>query len=664
MANLPAVLVDAIYARAVEAHRHGRLSEAEEACRTLTATVPPHAKSLYMLGLIRFHEGDTAAAAALIAQALAVTPDDEHFHFSLGMIQEVQGAHAASLAAYRRAVVVQPAFAMALYFLGLAFSRQYWPEQAMRCFRRVLVVEPGHLAAGINLASAMLYFDDLAQGEAMARSVLARDAGQVNAWVVLGKALFRQGRFPAALDAFDRALERAPDTITVRIERCATLLALGRREASGEGLRATAAVVTDAATLFQIGRLLFEAGYDDDAMAVYRRFVGITEARDRFPGQGIRAVAVRPAADVCREHGWPYRVVATAGAFPVIGGDDVAYENTLPEAFLACAEDAVIVPRLWAPLIDGDTILVDGFSTNSRGSLPSLAPIVWHSAGDHMLLDMPEPQVLIEGEAILLGGGPNWTHGVLDWLSKLAVLDGFPELAHLPVLVAATMAPSILELARMVGLAPERMRMLAPDEVVHVRRLWLPSLTHEFTHVSPLHVRFLRDRLAGRIAAGRTGPRRRIFMSRRKAGYRALANEAEVLAALAPFSMELVVGEDMTMDEQIRLFASAELIVAPGGGGSAAIVFAQDDAAFLELYHDRAWLPTYAILTGIIGQRYGQVRGAVCGNRGPLEFDYDFTVDPNRVVAAVREFLRPRQPRPRPALAPHPNSTTDGDRHY
>ncbi|CAK0745447.1 hypothetical protein WCLP8_1570005 [uncultured Gammaproteobacteria bacterium] len=130
-----------------------------------------------------------------------------------------------------------------------------------------------------------------------------------------------------------------------------------------------------------------------------------------------------------------------------------------------------------------------------------------------------------------------------------------------------------------------------------------------------------------------------MFLTRRQAATRALVNEAEIVAALAPFGIEVMVAEDLSLIEQLHRFAEAELIVTPLGGGSAAQLFAPTTAAIVELTHRHVLLPQYGIVAALLGQRYRQLVGPTVWNRHPGNFDWDFTVEPAAVVRAVRELI-------------------------
>ena len=105
---------------------------------------------------------------------------------------------------------------------------------------------------------------------------------------------------------------------------------------------------------------------------------------------------------------------------------------------------------------------------------------------------------------------------------------------------------------------------------------WVPRGTIEF-----LRQTFLGDR---DLSLPKDGGSRRIYISRAKAQYRQLLNEAEAIALLETFGFESVCLEDLSVIAQAQLFASAEAIVAPHGGGLTNLVFCQPNTTVVELF--------------------------------------------------------------------------------
>lgn len=95
---------------------------------------------------------------------------------------------------------------------------------------------------------------------------------------------------------------------------------------------------------------------------------------------------------------------------------------------------------------------------------------------------------------------------------------------------------------------------------------------------------FLFERMAAkswsRIGSSR---RRRLYISRAKAGWRKVVNEEELMKTLARHRFERYFLEDLSSQEQIQLFQEAEVIVGPHGAGLANVVFTPPGATVIEL---------------------------------------------------------------------------------
>jgi capsular polysaccharide biosynthesis protein len=94
-----------------------------------------------------------------------------------------------------------------------------------------------------------------------------------------------------------------------------------------------------------------------------------------------------------------------------------------------------------------------------------------------------------------------------------------------------------------------------------------------------------------------------------------------VLAALAPLGFRRYEMETLPLDEQVRLFYDAEVVVAAHGAGLANLLFCGPSARLVELFPHSFVIPTYYLLCCALGLPYRLVRG-----KEPGRYD-DFTVD-------------------------------------
>jgi hypothetical protein len=127
-----------------------------------------------------------------------------------------------------------------------------------------------------------------------------------------------------------------------------------------------------------------------------------------------------------------------------------------------------------------------------------------------------------------------------------------------------------------------------------------------------------------------------VFVSRELAGTRRVRNRDALLAAIEPFGVEPYRLEELSVAEQVRLFAAAETVVAPHGSGLANLVLA-DDAHVVELLPESTQPPAFFCLARELGFEYDWVE---CEQVGDAEWaiQRDLVVD----VDAVRSMLADR----------------------
>jgi capsular polysaccharide biosynthesis protein len=230
----------------------------------------------------------------------------------------------------------------------------------------------------------------------------------------------------------------------------------------------------------------------------------------------------------------------------------------------------------------------------------------------------------------------NWYHWVVENLGRLFAasrLDGFDGMTViLPPGLDAAREETLLRL----GIGRERWLIhdgapLACDE------LYLPSFGAVRGSVRPEPVQWLRHTLGGALGLSARAGGRLLYISRRDARRRRLANEDEVFARLAPLGFERVSLDGLSFEDQARLFHEARLVVAPHGAGLANLVFSRPGTLLVELLADRrdgTVLRVYHTLALLLGVRYVGVK---CIETGTA--DADFTLDAEVLPALLLSLL-------------------------
>lgn len=203
----------------------------------------------------------------------------------------------------------------------------------------------------------------------------------------------------------------------------------------------------------------------------------------------------------------------------------------------------------------------------------------------------------------------HWLHDVLMQFWK--VLDHLP--AETRIIVPAGLTPLQAESLRLVGIAPERLAFFDPTQEVTVEELVHipPATVNRFDH--PEAASWLRDRMWAALGLSESqGKRRRLYITRRRAPHRYVANEPELLEAIEPLGFEVVESETLSIADQVRLFFEAEIVIGAHGAGLTNLVFARPGTIVLEILFSPVLDRThYWSLSDAVGLRYGCVRGDV-----------------------------------------------------
>jgi capsular polysaccharide biosynthesis protein len=251
------------------------------------------------------------------------------------------------------------------------------------------------------------------------------------------------------------------------------------------------------------------------------------------------------------------------------------------------------------------TFDLDQLNANPLMSTP--LPRARHVSGLHMALVNPWSQA--------------YFHWMLDTLPRAALLP-LDEHPGAPVIVPGHLTRIHRESLELVGLEPDRLLPMTHPHLL-VDELWFPSLGR--TGNPPRWaLEWLRSKLVPDPPA--TGSRR-LYVSREDAGSRRVVNEADVASLLAERGFEVVVPAELSLRDQMRLFAEAEAIVGPHGAGLLNAL-AADSATVIELFEPRYVNGCFYALSDAIGHDYWFM---MCDPRG----DTDLLVDLHRLALTL-----------------------------
>ena len=226
----------------------------------------------------------------------------------------------------------------------------------------------------------------------------------------------------------------------------------------------------------------------------------------------------------------------------------------LPAPYLARVDNVTLVPADWLLISAHDDLLVE---TLHHVPVPKLGRFaaVQEVAGQVVKLRPPSREDSIAEPCILLGGHWSHYHWLVDYLPRVFAAGQFADLRDLRFLVSRNLAPAQRQSLLLAGVGEERLLPLDDDAFYRIATLWVPSIFSRTGIVHPLVPRWLRQTYSD--ALGSTGPRLRLFVSRRDAARRKLLNETEISAILEPLGFQTIVPGELSFEDQVRTFARA-----------------------------------------------------------------------------------------------------------
>jgi len=259
----------------------------------------------------------------------------------------------------------------------------------------------------------------------------------------------------------------------------------------------------------------------------------------------------------------------------------------------------------------------------------------------HILRYLPTGEAQVDTACSIVMGNGNYFHWIGDYLTRLQGLEYYQEQTGRTATLIIDKNPAKwqIESLRLLGYEPDNCLPWNRSSL-KVERLVVPSWRRERRIIPPTACRWMRQRMLSnlhKVESQRENFSSRIYISRTKTTGRQVINEAEVLAALAPFGFVAYTMEKMSFADQVRLFDRAEIVVSPHGAALTNIIFAQN-LRVIELFGSYG-SPSFFLLAKALGFQYACLAS---GYDGKNQFSKKYSgvmVDVARLRVLVEEML-------------------------
>ena len=155
---------------------------------------------------------------------------------------------------------------------------------------------------------------------------------------------------------------------------------------------------------------------------------------------------------------------------------------------------------------------------------------------------------------------------------------------------------------------------------IQVKNLLLPEVRPFTACFNGAELQMVHDYIVARLPEeykSRSYPER-IYVTRRKAKYRKVANEQDVVALLEKYGFSVIDFDDMLFWDQVAQMQAAKVLVAVHGAGMANLIFTKPQTQILELLHEykspSAYRFPYWIGAETMGRKYRCTFNKICEN--------------------------------------------------
>lgn len=290
----------------------------------------------------------------------------------------------------------------------------------------------------------------------------------------------------------------------------------------------------------------------------------------------------------------------------------------LSDAYLAEIHQATIIAGSQLILTNNDKMTLNDEIASDKDHRYALKSAYINYA-DHNNVTIKyikkSPDPITEGIHFCHDFSHNYYHWLIECLPKLYIIDQFPFLDKLPLLIDDGLTHQQLAALKMLNIRNHPLITVKKGHAVQINKLFvprMPTVIHDNYYspvaydkdvlISPTAIQYMRENILQKLGCAEQKGFRKLFISRKQSEHRRLLNLPEIENYLLARGFEVVFPEALTFANQVRLFAQAELVVGQTGAGFANLMWCPENckAIFMINHNHQTNYYLFSVLTDIL----------------------------------------------------------------
>lgn len=215
--------MDIIVKQAVDAHKEGRLEEAENLYRKILKMEPANLTANYNLGVLLHKLNKLDQAEVNYKKLIELMPDYAEAYNNLGSVLIGLDRLEEAVVCYRKTIELKPTFIEAYNNLGATLHKLGKLDEAAKNYKKAINFNPGYPDNYYNLGITLLKLDKFKEAEINFRKAIELKPDHAEAYANLGVVLKECGRLVEAIDVYSITLRLNPNQSFAKINMIALL---------------------------------------------------------------------------------------------------------------------------------------------------------------------------------------------------------------------------------------------------------------------------------------------------------------------------------------------------------------------------------------------------------------------------------------------------------